>query len=103
MHKRALGVAAGYFTVNFIIGVFCLLQAYGSGLSDVYHPEPTWFEILVAVLGVLQLPVAVYEAVELRHSQHGANLVFLCAFGFLWSLVVGYGAVWLAGKVGKPK
>ena len=103
MHNRAFNVAASHFMVSLIIGVICLLQFYGAGLSDAYHPEPLWVNVLVALLWVLQLPVAAYEAVALRHSQHGANVLLLCAFGFLWSLVVGYGAVWLADSIRKQK
>jgi len=90
IHKRALNFAASHFAISFIIGLVCLMYFYGAGLSDVYHPNPFWVKALVAVLWVLQLPVAVFETVALRHSQHGAKVLLLCVLGFLWSLALGY-------------
>lgn len=95
VHKRALAFATNHFVVSLILGAICLMQFYGAGLSDVYHPEPLWVKILVALLWVLQLPVAIFETVALQHSKHGANVLLLCALGFLWSLCLGYLVPWL--------
>lgn len=96
VHKRAFAFAANHFVVSLVLGVICLMQFYGAGLSDAYHPTPLWVLILVALLWVLQLPVAIFETVMLRHSQHGANVLLLCVLGFLWSLALGYIVPWCA-------
>lgn len=94
-HKRALNFAASHFAICFIIGLVCLFYFYGAGLSDAYHPEPSWVKALVAVLWLLQTPVAVFETTALRHSQHGANVLLLYMLGFLWSLSFGYVVPWI--------
>jgi hypothetical protein len=95
VHKHAFAFAANHFVVSLVLGVICLMQFYGAGLSDAYHPTPLWLLILVALLWVLQLPVAIFETVMLRHSQHGANVLLLCVLGFLWSLCLGYLVPWM--------
>ncbi len=99
VHKRALSFAANHFAVSFIIGLVCLLHFYGAGLSDVYHPNPFWIKLLVALLWVLQTPVAIFENAELQHSKLGANVLLLCVLGFLWSLCLGYLVPWLVQVV----
>ena len=95
VHKRALNFAASHFTISLAIGVVCLMYFYGAGLSDAYHPDPPWVKALVALLWVLQLPVAILETVALRRSHHGANVVLLCVLGLLWSLALGYAVPWI--------
>lgn len=90
MHKQALSFAASHFAVSFVISLVCLVYFYGAGPSDAYHPDPSWVRALVAVLWILQLPVAALETVALRHSRQGANVLLLCVLGFLWSLTLGY-------------
>jgi hypothetical protein len=72
-----------------------MMYFFGAALSDAYYPDPSWIKILVAALWILQLPVAAFEAVALHHSKHGANVLLLCALGFLWSLALGYAFAWM--------
>jgi len=102
-HQRALNFAASHFTISLVIGLVCLLYFYGAGLSDAYHPDPPWIEVLIAALWLLQAPAAAFETVALHHSQHGANVLLLCALGFLWSLVLGYAIPWIARSLRKEK
>ena len=101
VHKRALNFAANHFAISFVAGVICLIYFHGSGHSDVANPDPSWMKALLALLWVLQLPVAAFEAVALRQSPIGANVLLLCLLGFLWSLVLGYVVPPLAQAVRK--
>src|SRR5207244_5920501 len=80
VHKRALNFAASHFAISFAIGLVCLLYFYGTGLSDAYHPDSPRIKVLVAALWVLQPPAAAFQTVALHHSQHGADVLLLCAF-----------------------
>ena len=102
-HKRALNFAASHFAISLIIGLVCLLYFYGAGLSDAYHPDPPWIKALLALLWVLQTPAAVFEPLALRHSQHGANVLFLCVLGVLWSLALGYAFPWIKRTLSKDR
>src|SRR5579859_6364801 len=95
VHKRALNFAANHFYISFSIGLVCLIYFYSTGLSDAYYPDPSWVKALVAVLWVLQTPVAVFETLALRHSPLGANVLLLCVLGSLWSLALGYAVSWI--------
>lgn len=95
VHKRALTFAANHYVMSVILGVICLLQFYGAGLSDVYYPQPLWVKILLALLWVLQSPVAILETIALQHSKQGANVLLLGVLGFLWSLCLGYLVPWM--------
>ena len=95
MPKHVFSFAANHFGASFILGVICFVQFYGAGLSDVYHPEPFWIKIILALLWVLQLPVVIFETVALRHSKQGANVLLLCVLGLLWSICLDYIVPWL--------
>jgi hypothetical protein len=103
VHKRALNFAASHFAISLTIGLVCLLYFYGAGLSDTYQPDPPWIKALRALLWVLQTPAAAFETLALRHSQHGANVLFLCALGVLWSLALGYAVPWIKRALSKDR